>query len=148
MNSWVLDYKPAHEGDFIIFTENREPSPRINAKLLNELRDSAWYRYKKLYFFVESKVLCRNQTLLNYFGEELKQPCGKCDHCKKPDEQRIDSLQKKVAWVVDQLSEPKSTADLIKIADFEESDTLEAIKWAADQDLIRSEDQVNWEKRN
>ncbi len=29
---------------------------------------------------------CRRQTILNYFGEQLKEPCGYCDNCKTPPE--------------------------------------------------------------
>lgn len=29
---------------------------------------------------------CRRQTLLDYFGEELKEPCGNCDNCQIPPE--------------------------------------------------------------
>ncbi len=32
---------------------------------------------------------CRRQTILGYFGEELKEPCGNCDNCKNPPE-KID----------------------------------------------------------
>ncbi len=29
---------------------------------------------------------CRRQTILGYFGEELKEPCGNCDNCINPPE--------------------------------------------------------------
>ena len=32
---------------------------------------------------------CRRQTILGYFGEELKEPCGNCDNCINPPE-KID----------------------------------------------------------
>jgi ATP-dependent DNA helicase RecQ len=32
---------------------------------------------------------CRRQTILGYFGEELKDPCGNCDNCLNPPE-KID----------------------------------------------------------
>jgi len=32
---------------------------------------------------------CRRQTILGYFGEELKKPCGHCDNCLNPPE-KID----------------------------------------------------------
>jgi len=32
---------------------------------------------------------CRRQTILGYFGEELKEPCGNCDNCLNPPE-KID----------------------------------------------------------
>jgi ATP-dependent DNA helicase RecQ len=30
--------------------------------------------------FAETRA-CRTQTLLTYFGEEMKKPCGHCDNC-------------------------------------------------------------------
>ncbi|MGI9425957.1 MAG: DNA helicase RecQ [Hyphomicrobiaceae bacterium] len=36
--------------------------------------------------FCESTV-CRRQTLLGYFGEELGKPCGNCDNCLSPPDQ-------------------------------------------------------------
>ncbi len=32
------------------------------------------------------QITCRRQTLLAYFGEQLKQPCGNCDNCNHPPE--------------------------------------------------------------
>jgi len=29
-------------------------------------------------------ISCRRQTLLSYFGEDLKEPCGNCDNCLSP----------------------------------------------------------------
>ena len=37
--------------------------------------------------FVETGE-CRKKFILHYFGEELKEPCGKCDNCLKPKEKR------------------------------------------------------------
>jgi len=44
---------------------------------------------------------CRRQTILGYFGEELKDPCGNCDNCLNPPE-KIDvteSAQKALSAV-------------------------------------------------
>jgi ATP-dependent DNA helicase RecQ len=44
---------------------------------------------------------CRRQTILGYFGEELKEPCGNCDNCLNPPE-KIDvteSAQKALSVV-------------------------------------------------
>jgi ATP-dependent DNA helicase RecQ len=44
---------------------------------------------------------CRRQTILGYFGEELKEPCGNCDNCLNPPE-KIDvteSAQKALSAV-------------------------------------------------
>ena len=31
--------------------------------------------------FCQDKKTCRSQLLLNYFGQQLEQPCGTCDNC-------------------------------------------------------------------
>jgi ATP-dependent DNA helicase RecQ len=44
---------------------------------------------------------CRRQTILGYFGEQLKEPCGNCDNCLNPPE-KIDvteSAQKALSAV-------------------------------------------------
>jgi ATP-dependent DNA helicase RecQ len=44
---------------------------------------------------------CRRQTLLGYFGEELKDPCGNCDNClNPPDKMEVtESAQKALSAV-------------------------------------------------
>lgn len=44
---------------------------------------------------------CRRQTILGYFGEELKDPCGNCDNCLNPPEKLdvTESAQKALSAV-------------------------------------------------
>jgi ATP-dependent DNA helicase RecQ len=42
--------------------------------------------------FAQSRQ-CRTETLLAYFGEDLKRPCGHCDNCADGSAQAVDEAE-------------------------------------------------------
>ncbi|MFK7920707.1 MAG: ATP-dependent DNA helicase RecQ [Bacteroidia bacterium] len=63
-----------------------KPRQRLNKKLLNWdkytfLRQQSNLRLKEMLNYVESKSLCRQLLIQQYFGENVHEPCGRCDVC-------------------------------------------------------------------
>lgn len=59
--------------------------------------------------FVETGE-CRKKFILHYFGEELKEPCGKCDNCIKPKEKR--EAKQDIVLVINAIKEVNELATI------------------------------------
>ncbi len=75
--------------------------------------------------FAESAI-CRRIVLLNYFGEEVTEPCGNCDNCLNPKEE-IDATQD-VIKMLRTVSEVKSKYKAEHITDILTGKTSAAVK--------------------
>ena len=55
----------------------------FNTALLNKRRQAHEHRLTSMKQYVTSKIDCRSQMLLAYFGEKNAERCGICDVCLK-----------------------------------------------------------------
>jgi ATP-dependent DNA helicase RecQ len=78
-------YEPQKQGNSIFFnTAYHQPQHLLisDAFLKDRLLDLQT-RLGHLRAYVESESTCRSVLLVQYFGEQNPQPCGKCDVCKR-----------------------------------------------------------------
>jgi len=91
----ILDYIPRRVKPLICFTQPRYDSHLIILSPENYalLRDRDENRMKAMFQYAETDNKCRSSMLLHYFGEERAVPCGRCDYCRKKDEQGMSRAE-------------------------------------------------------
>lgn len=87
----VFDYVPPFRGRGIHFTDRTRSFDQLNIDFeqLN-IRKSAEYEKLESVIRFARNAYCRQQLILEYFGEENPKHCGKCDRCQ-PDTEKHGS---------------------------------------------------------
>jgi ATP-dependent DNA helicase RecQ len=85
---WISFNRP-RESDYIKNTLWRE---------FEALQIAQWKKLQDMIYYASQKEYCREKLILRYFGENPKQPCGKCDVCltkieKAPPERILEFLE-------------------------------------------------------
>lgn len=80
----VLKYVPRKSTPYIFYlTSREEPQHLLIARAAyEERRERMERRIEAMKRFVFAGDCCRVTAMLEYFGEESKGPCGKCDYCR------------------------------------------------------------------
>lgn len=93
----VISYIPSRKTPLLIFTEERveEKLLLISYENIQERKKRYEDRMNALLNYAFRKDECRNNLLLDYFGEELDKPCGHCDVCKSRLEDETKPERKK-----------------------------------------------------
>lgn len=93
----IIRYIPSAVTDVIYLYSNRLYPKDVNLRpgLYNRLVRSSEKRMEAMVAFVLNTSKCRSQVLLEYFGQEKSQKCGKCDICQSDDNQ-ADRLREKI----------------------------------------------------
>jgi ATP-dependent DNA helicase RecQ len=81
----VLEYNQPGEGPQMFFHHYRVDSRHllINTRRIHDLRTRHEARTSAMITFLQNTSDCREQIILNYFGEQSTAECGHCDICKR-----------------------------------------------------------------
>lgn len=81
----VLHYVPRQTSPYILFTTSREEPQHLlfPRAVYEERKERMALRLDAVRRFAFSGDECRVATMLRYFGEEVSEPCGKCDVCRR-----------------------------------------------------------------
>ena len=80
----LIDYKPGNPNPHLVLLHGSEhlKTHPIDWKKYKELRKQKTQRLEYMLEYVSEIDVCRNQKILEYFGERKKELCGKCDVCR------------------------------------------------------------------
>lgn len=87
----LIDYLPQKDASQITFMQERTHAEdlRFDRHFLKRQKQSHEKRLLAMRNYVSETLLCRNRLLLEYFGEEKKERCGRCDNCLRLKRSRV-----------------------------------------------------------
>ena len=82
-NLKIIDYEPASDKPRLVYLSDRvdEKDIRISPVYYQDRLREAGERLEAMIRYAESSNKCRSSQLLEYFGEQASNRCGKCDVC-------------------------------------------------------------------
>lgn len=106
----VLHYVPHQNSPYILYNTSRELPGDILFPIgvYEERRKRMSARIDAMKRFAFDSTTCRVNTMLRYFGENPKEPCGQCDVCREQRKQRSgtsstdDSLRSSILYLAGQ----------------------------------------------
>lgn len=84
--SGIVEYQLPRDGEQLYFHHERADSRHliIDLERIRLLRKKHKERTNFIIRFMQQNAQCREQMVLEYFGEHSHQPCGHCDVCAAP----------------------------------------------------------------
>jgi ATP-dependent DNA helicase RecQ len=135
----IIRYIPGKKTSLVIFREERLERKALLISPGNYLHVRERYeeRLSRMLDYAETTERCRQQALLNYFGEESGR-CGHCDFCrnsKNAVKESYDSIEERIIHL---LEERKASArEIISELQLEEDHAVKVIRSLLDSDRIR-----------
>ena len=141
----VLHYDERSDLPSVIFTSERQESNRILLTDANykTLKENALNRFEAITDYVSGNTKCRNQYLLEYFGEKNTKRCGICDVCVQRNKLSLTELE--FDAIVEQLrllitNKSMTLAEILgSVQSIPEEKVIKALQWLADNNKIRIE---------
>ncbi len=80
----IMTYIPRTRACMFAFRQDRQRDVYIPKAFYEERLDRYVHRLRTMLAYAEQQTMCRQQFLLQYFGEKnTSQPCGRCDVCRQ-----------------------------------------------------------------
>ena len=150
----LISYVPQKELPQIIFCRERLDVKNIyiSPEHYHTRKKIAAAKLEEVIRYCTSRLKCRSQLLLSYFGEEDPQRCGQCDVCLERN--KLDMSELDFDKVVEQLKpllshETKTMDEVIQsVKGVSEDRVISAIRWLMDNDKIgmNEEKGLYWKK--
>ena len=125
----------------ITFLESRKTDDTFSIKksAYHDLKERAFQKINAVKKFLETKS-CRSNQLLEYFDQNQKEACGKCDYCASTRKSSMKKLKKELMQFLDQ---PRNLVEIMTFFKIEERTTKNIL-----QSLLIEENLEFSEKNN
>lgn len=139
----VLHYIPRRLVPYIFFCSSRERTRdiQIPRALYQDRREQMEKRLDAIRRFVYDPERCRQQILLEYFGEADAGPCGYCDNCRRrrelsrPTEQQLARLDSQILTLL--RTQPYHVDMLVRILGVDRTTVVEHLRGLVDDGKVR-----------
>lgn len=138
----IIDYTPKYKGSKIIYVTERLPDTHfsISPKFYNNRKQDAEIKLKAMLGFLDNTV-CRNQYLLNYFGEGKANTCGLCNVCLDINDTNLNNPHyQKIKKEVEQQFYSKEEFEIenfiITYSNYPRQNIISTLRWMSEHDLI------------
>jgi len=137
-----LTYIPRNDKPQIQFVTQRIDTNyfTLSDEIYRNRKDDASARVNSVIDFVNNNDVCRSIQLLNYFGENIRERCERCDVCISDNERHISNNEYDIISesIVGELREKDNDIYEIlkKVNNHNEEKVLNALGWMIDNDII------------
>jgi len=141
----LIDYTPASDKPLLVYLDDRLDGKdiRISPVYYQDRLEEARQRLEAMIFYAESTKKCRNQQLLEYFGEKTSKRCGRCDVCLERNklglsEMEFDGIVKIIKPILK--SEATGIEQLVNAAsDYNEDKVILVLRWLMDNGKVKKD---------
>ncbi len=139
----VLIYVPRSEMPQVTFLQPRVQGAYMPSftKLSEELKIKEEARMKAIVYYAYTTHRCRNEMLVEYFGEKVSVRCGICDYCSSRNKLDLSELEmNEVAIKVKKILQNESLQIHVlmqKLSPLSEEKSMTIIQWMLDNNQIR-----------
>ncbi|MBR6775367.1 MAG: RecQ family ATP-dependent DNA helicase [Bacteroidales bacterium] len=137
-----LTYIPRNDKPQIQFVTQRIDTNyfTLSDDIYRNRKDDASARVNSVIDFVNNNDVCRSIQLLNYFGENIRERCERCDVCISDNERHISNNEYDIISesIVGELREKDNDIYEIlkKVNNHNEEKVLYALGWMIDNDIV------------
>ena len=143
---------PRRRTPYIVYTRER-----MEPRYVHITREAYEERRKRMADRIESMITyatstrCRQQMLLEYFGEKSDYECGCCDNCIERRKHERPSIQRpaQIARAVQQVI-GTGTVSRNRIVDslpYPEDEVIEALRFLRDEGFVVCEDEIHYRNK-
>ena len=136
----ILHYVPRKRTPYIIYTTSREEPQYITIPktIYEDLRKRMEQRINAVLNYCYRDDICREQYLVEYFGENSHQPCGHCDTCiekYKRTTHTSKDVQDGILYMA-QLK-PRTLNDFIQTLSFPQDEIIDMVSMLVDEGYLK-----------
>ena len=149
----ILNYIPGKKPPYIVYTRERmEPRyVQITREAYEERRERMADRIKSMITYATSSR-CRQQMLLEYFGEKADYECGYCDNCieRKKREAASKNSPIQIAKEIQRLlgNGAISRNEIVESLPYPENEVIESLRFLQDEGFITAcEDGIHYKNK-
>lgn len=142
----VIDYVQVNERPALYFLQQRVPKSMLalNTKFLQELKHGYEIRVAFMLNFVQSNSVCKFQQIMQYFGENSVDNCGKCDFClsaaKKKGVKEFDDLKNTILQELNEKNFINQTEFVARYDTLSRQYIQEVIRFMLEEGMIQMND--------